>query len=159
MRKILFILILAFTSLSFAQHGGGRRGGYSQQQTDPTKVPKIGVVYGTVVDSTSGTPIPYASVAIVNSRSSTIMTGGITNQDGEFHIKEIALGRHKIVVEYIGLKSRNWGHILLCHSGIIKRNITWKQLYWYKQPCKWRAWMLKENVHYLFKQLKNVFLM
>ena len=109
MRKILFILILAFTSLSFAQHGGGRRGGYSQQQTDPTKVPKIGVVYGTVVDSASGTPIPYASVAIVNSRSSTIMTGGITNQDGEFHIKEIALGRHKIVVEYIGYKKQEFG--------------------------------------------------
>ena len=109
MRKILFISILIITSLCFAQHGGGRRGGMSQRQMDPTKVPKIGVVYGTVVDSATGTPIPYASVAIINSRSSTIMTGGITNQDGEFHIKEIALGRHKIVVEYIGYKKQEFG--------------------------------------------------
>ena len=62
MRKILFISILIITSLCFAQHGGGRRGGMSQRQMDPTKVPKIGVVYGTVVDSATGTPIPYASV-------------------------------------------------------------------------------------------------
>ena len=60
MRKILFILILAVTSFAFAQHGGGRSRGYSQRQTDPTTVPKIGVVYGTVVDSATGTPIPYA---------------------------------------------------------------------------------------------------
>ena len=109
MRKISYILILAVTSFAFAQHGGGRSRGYSQRQTDPTTVPKIGVVYGTVVDSATGTPIPYASVAIVNSRSSTIMTGGITNQDGEFHIKEIALGRHKVVVEYIGYKKQELG--------------------------------------------------
>ena len=93
MRKLLLLTFLMFTSVGFAQHGG-RRGGMSQRQMDPNKVPKIGVVYGTVVDSASGSPISYASVAIINNRSNTIMTGGITNKDGEFHIKEIALGRH-----------------------------------------------------------------
>ncbi|SVC89760.1 uncharacterized protein METZ01_LOCUS342614, partial [marine metagenome] len=96
--------------MSFAQRGGHGGGGWSRQsQTDPAKVPKIGVVYGTVVDSTSGTPIPYASVSIINNRSNTIMTGGITNEDGEFHIKEIAIGRHKIVIEYIGYKKQELG--------------------------------------------------
>ncbi|MDP7565119.1 MAG: outer membrane beta-barrel family protein [Candidatus Marinimicrobia bacterium] len=108
MRKLLLLTFLMFTSVGFAQHGG-RRGGMSQRQMDPTKVPKIGVVYGTVVDSASNTPIAYASVAIINNRSNTIMTGGITNEDGEFHIKEIALGRHKVVIEYIGYKKVELG--------------------------------------------------
>ncbi|MAY12842.1 MAG: hypothetical protein CMB21_03440, partial [Euryarchaeota archaeon] len=81
----------------------------SGQQMDPKNVPKIGVVYGAVIDSASGTPIAYASIAIINARSSTIMTGGITNEDGEFNIKEIPLGRHKIVVEYIGYKKQELG--------------------------------------------------
>ncbi len=110
MKKIIIISLIFLTSMSFAQRGGHGGGGWSQQrQTDPAKVPKIGVVYGTVVDSTSGTPIPYASVSIINNRSNTIMTGGITNEDGEFHIKEIAIGRHKIVIEYIGYKKQELG--------------------------------------------------
>jgi len=105
---IVLGLIWGAVLVGFAQHGG-RRGGMSQRQMDPNKVPKIGVVYGTVVDSASGSPISYASVAIINNRSNTIMTGGITNKDGEFHIKEIALGRHKVLIEYIGYKKVELG--------------------------------------------------
>ena len=108
--KNIIISFILITSISFAQRGGHGGGGWSKQtQTDPAKAPKIGVVYGTVLDSTSGTPIPYASVSIINNRSNTIMTGGITNEDGEFHIKEIAIGRHKIVIEYIGYKKQELG--------------------------------------------------
>ncbi len=109
MRKIIVITLMVMATGVFAQRGGGHRGGMRQRQMDPNKVPKIGVVYGTVVDSTSGTPIPYASVAIINQRSSTIMTGGITNDEGKFHIKEIPLGRHKVVVEYIGYAKQELG--------------------------------------------------
>jgi outer membrane receptor protein involved in Fe transport len=108
MRKLLLLTFLMFTSVGFAQHGG-RRGGMSQRQMDPAKVPKIGVVYGTVVDSTTNTPIPYASIAIVNLRSGTILTGGLSKEDGEFYVKEIPLGRHKVVVEYIGYKKQELG--------------------------------------------------
>ena len=100
--------MVLITSLVIGQRSGGR-GGMRQQQMDPKKVPKIGVVYGTVIDSASGSPIQYASVSIINSRSSTIMTGGITNEDGEFHVKEIPLGRHKVVIEYIGYKKQELG--------------------------------------------------
>ena len=108
MKKILIISFIVIANLSYAQRSG--RGGWSQQrQMDPEKVPKIGVVYGTVMDSTTSTPIPYASISIINNRSNTIMTGGITNEDGEFHVKEIPLGRHKIVIEYIGYKKQELG--------------------------------------------------
>ena len=108
MKRIMILTLIILVNLVYAQRSGGRSWN-QQRQMDPEKVPKIGVVYGTVVDSTSGTPIPYASVAIINNRSNTIMTGGISNEDGEFHIKEIPLGRHKIVIEYIGYKKQELG--------------------------------------------------
>ena len=108
MKRIMILTLIILVNLAYAQRSGGRSWN-QQQQMDPEKVPKIGVVYGTVVDSTSGTPIPYASVAIINNRSNTIMTGGISNEDGEFHVKEIPLGRHKIVIEYIGYKKQELG--------------------------------------------------
>ena len=107
MRKFILITMIIMTGIGYAQRGGGQRGG--MRQMDPNQAPKIGVVYGTVVDSASGTPISYASVAIINQRSSTIMTGGITNEDGEFRVKEIPLGRHKVIVEYIGYRKQELG--------------------------------------------------
>ena len=109
MRKTIFVLIMLLFTFAFSQRGGSRGGWSQQSQMDPKKVPKIGVVYGTVVDSSTNSPIPYASVSIINNRSNTIMTGGITNEDGEFHIKEIALGRHKVVIEYIGYQKQELG--------------------------------------------------
>jgi len=108
LKRFLLITLLIITTFVLGQRGG-MRGGMSGQKIDPKNVPKIGVVYGTVVDSTSGAPIAYASVSIINNRSNTIMTGGITTEDGEFNIKEIPLGRHKIVIEYIGYKKQEIG--------------------------------------------------
>ena len=110
MKKIRIIVALVALSISIVSaQRGGSRGGMNQQQMDPKSVPKIGVIYGTVVDSASKAPIPYASISVINQRSNTIMTGGISNEDGEFRVKEIPLGRHKIVVEYIGYAKQELG--------------------------------------------------
>ena len=73
MRKTTLILLVLFISFAFGQRGGSRGGWSQQRQVDPKKVPKIGVVYGTVIDSSSNSPIPYASISIINSRSNTII--------------------------------------------------------------------------------------
>ena len=109
MRKlILLTILLTISSITFAQRGkwqGMGQGG----QMDPSKAPKIGQVYGTVIDSATNEPIPYASVSIINSRSNTILTGGITDDRGIFNIKEIALGKHKVIIEYIGYEKKELG--------------------------------------------------
>ena len=106
MHKIILLSLILCSSLAFSQRWQGRS---SMGNQNPANAPKIGEVYGTVVDSVSGIPIPYASVSIVNTRSNTILTGGITDDDGAFHVKEIALGRHKIVVQYIGYEKKELG--------------------------------------------------
>ena len=109
MRKLTLLTILfTISSISFAQRGNWQGGGKGRQM-DPSKAPKIGQVYGTIVDSVTSEPIPYASISIINSRSNTILTGGISDTRGIFHIKEIALGRHKVIVEYIGYEKKELG--------------------------------------------------
>ncbi len=91
--------------------------GVSGQQRQMQDAPKIGVIYGTVVDSASGEPVPYASISVVNQRGGTIVTGGITKENGEFHITEIPLGRHSVVVEYIGYGVKKIGPITFLPFG------------------------------------------
>ena len=113
MRRITIIVtFLCFTVLSAQPHG--RRGMQRQQMKD---APKIGVVYGTVVDSASGLPVPYASVYVISQRGGTIVTGGITKETGEFHITEIPLGRYMIIVEYIGYTKKELGPLTFLPFG------------------------------------------
>ena len=71
MRKIIIISMILITSLAIGQRGGGH-GGMRQQQMDPRKVPKIGVVYGTVIDSASAKDLVEANVLDIT--SSTVIT-------------------------------------------------------------------------------------
>jgi len=89
-----------------SQRGG--RGGFN-----PANMPKIGVLQGMVVDSTSTNPIPYASISIINMRSNEVVTGGITDETGAFYIKEIPMGMYNVIVEFIGYEKINIGPIKL----------------------------------------------
>ncbi len=49
---------------------------------------KTGVVYGKVIDATSNETLPYVSI-IIKDATNKITTGGITDDDGNFTIKQI----------------------------------------------------------------------
>ena len=158
MKRIIIFTLIILVNLAYAQRSGGRSWN-QQRQMDPEKVPKIGVVYGTVVDSTSGTPIPYASVAIINNRSNTIMTGGISNEDGEFHVKEIPLGRHKIVIEYIGYKKQELGPYNFMPFGDNKTEYNLETIALSQTTLQMAGVDVEGERPLLYKQLKNEFLM
>jgi len=84
------LILLVLQSIGFAQ------------RFDPRRPPKIGVVSGTVIDSVTSAPIAYASVSLIDKREQTVVTGGITDDQGRFRIDEIRLGRYDLVVEFIG---------------------------------------------------------
>lgn len=103
--KTLLYLLLGLQTLIFAQ----------QMRTD--KIPKIGVLYGTVIDSSSRKPIQYASVSVVSMRTNEIVTGGITGENGTFRITEIPLGQYDVVVEFIGYKREIIKSVMLTPRG------------------------------------------
>ncbi len=90
MKKITLLLI--FTTFLMGQH---QRGGSRQ-------MPAIGVLEGFVIDSSTSIPIEYASVSVSKIRDGEIVAGSVTNKQGFFKVKEIPLGRYRVVVEFIG---------------------------------------------------------
>jgi len=95
--KTVSIGILVFSLSSFA---------FSQWPGAGGKMPAIGVVNGSVMDSTSGLPIEYASISLVNMRSDEVVTGALSDKTGRFNIREIPLGKYRAVVEFIGYATK-----------------------------------------------------
>ena len=88
-------------------------------------MPAIGVVNGSVMDSTSGLPIEYASISLVNMRSDEVVTGALSDKTGRFNIREIPLGRYRAVVEFIGYATKEISPINIFPSegGGIEKNL------------------------------------
>ena len=63
------------------------------------KMPAIGVIQGSVTDSTSGSPIEYASISIIDNHDGDLVTGGLSDKNGSFNISEIPLGEYVVLIE------------------------------------------------------------
>ena len=94
------ILILLFIPKVLNAHEGHKK---------KEKMPAIGVIQGSVTDSSSGAPIEYASISIVDNNDGDVVTGGLSNKDGSFNISEIPLGQYVIIVEFIGYSKKEIG--------------------------------------------------
>jgi len=64
--------------------------------------PEVGVLSGNVVDKETEEGIAYAVITIKNSADSTVVTGGITDEEGNFTIDKIKLGSHFAEISFIG---------------------------------------------------------
>ena len=63
-----------------------------------------GTITGKVVDSKTGEPAEYATVAVLNVSDSSVVTGTLTEPNGSFSVK-VANGRYLVRVSYIGYKT------------------------------------------------------
>ena len=63
-------------------------------------------ISGTVADSTTKTPIEYASVAIYKINNTTPLTGMITNDKGVFVIHNLNKGEYLLKVNFMGYKTK-----------------------------------------------------
>ena len=88
MKKIIQLSIMLFAVITFAQE----------------KAPKIGSISGKVIDQTTQEILPYVSI-IVKDFNNTVLTGGITNDDGLFNIDKIPAGEQTIEIQFIGYKT------------------------------------------------------
>ena len=75
------------------------------------KMPAIGVIQGSVTDSTSGSPIEYASISIIDNHDGDLVTGGLSDKNGSFNISEIPLGEYIVLIEFIGYSKKEIGPI------------------------------------------------
>ena len=69
------------------------------------------VIKGKVIEKDSKTPMEYANISIYNSTDSTLVTGGITNPDGEFIIEKLNNGTYYAEANFIGFNKTRINNI------------------------------------------------
>ena len=100
---------------------------YLQAHKDHQKspaMPAIGVLQGSIKDSTSMKPIEYASVSLVDLEHNELVTGGLSDKNGLVNITEIPLGKYVAVIEFMGYKKKEIGplNIFPGEGGGIRQN-------------------------------------
>jgi hypothetical protein len=69
------------------------------EQASPGKKLRTQTLRGTVRDRDSRQPLPFASVAIMNTRP---MRGNITDEEGNFRFEKLPVGRYTLKISYVG---------------------------------------------------------
>ncbi len=65
---------------------------------------KSGRIKGIIVEKNSGQPMEFANVAVYNASSSSLVSGGITDDKGEFEISGLRLGEYYLEANFIGFE-------------------------------------------------------
>lgn len=74
------------------------------------------IIRGKVVDTESGKEMEYANVSVFNSNDSTLVSGGITNAEGEFRIENLAPGNFYVEANFIGFNKTRINNIEITSS-------------------------------------------
>ncbi len=91
----LTLLLIAIYSLAQRQVGG--RG-------DAPNMPAIGTITGQIQEYITRNPMGYANVAVFSMRDSSMVTGTVTNMDGEFFLENVRFGQYYLVANFMGFK-------------------------------------------------------
>lgn len=91
-RIILFLTIICSVLSAQAQFGGGST--------------ITGKISGTVIDSITKNPLDYATVSIFRSGGKAPINGVVTDEKGNFKLNNVAPGKYKIKVTFIGYPSK-----------------------------------------------------
>ena len=111
----IFLMLLLFPKELTAHEGHKKK----------EKMPAIGTVQGTVTDSTTGNPIEYASISLIDNHNGAIVTGALSKKDGSFSVREIPLGEYIVLIEFIGYAKKEIGplNIFFGENGSIQNFI------------------------------------
>ncbi|MCP4181634.1 MAG: TonB-dependent receptor [bacterium] len=105
MKKHKYIMVLAL--LFFVNQGII---GKPTVKDDPSKK---GNIMGNVKDANLNKFIEYANVVLFNKKDSSMITGTITNENGEFRIENVAFGEYYLIVDFIGYKKQIINNLIL----------------------------------------------
>ncbi|EDP95452.1 TonB-dependent receptor domain protein [Kordia algicida OT-1] len=69
------------------------------------ETPKIGTVQGKVIDANTSEAIPYATIVIKSKADNKVITGAISDDNGNFKIEKIPAGTLKVDIQFIGYET------------------------------------------------------
>lgn len=101
---ILAVMVFTFIRIAAQPPAGG---------FDPANMPKNGVITGKVFDSGTGLPIEYATLALYRMKDSSLVTGSITDNKGEFTLNELPFGMYYLEAGFLGYEKFRLNRILV----------------------------------------------
>ncbi|CAN5866458.1 outer membrane beta-barrel family protein [soil metagenome] len=76
--------------------------------------PKVaGRVSGTVVDAQNQSPVQYATVSLIDTRSGKPVDGAMTDEKGKFSLNRVTDGEYRLEVTFIGFETRSIPNITI----------------------------------------------
>lgn len=105
--KRVIILFAIFCSVLSAKAQFGMGGGGSSV---------TGKISGIVIDSLTKKPLDYATVSLFRSGGKAPITGVLTDEKGSFKLNNIAPGRYKVTVTFIGYPTKTFDPVVTTPS-------------------------------------------
>ena len=111
MKKLyaLFLGLIVMQSYAAAQvspQGGTRPAGAPNgQRPGGGQMPQIGHIYGKLQDAQTRQPIEYASVALLRQKDSSVVTGMLSQGNGDFSLEQLPFGPFLLRINFMGYKT------------------------------------------------------
>jgi hypothetical protein len=64
-----------------------------------------GIITGKIIEDSTSLPVSYASVALLSASDSSLLTGKITDDKGNFQFENVPYGKYNLKVSFVGYKS------------------------------------------------------
>jgi len=123
MKKSLFILTLASYSAWAQGPPAGAPAGAGQAPQPAAAVlsgaPAAGSgrITGTVVDAATKKPVPFATVALINTATGKPVDGASCDDNGKFNISQVAAGTYQLQISFLGYKTVERGPVVVAERG------------------------------------------
>ncbi len=101
--KLFVLSILLILSVKIMAQGGSKGSGQRGEKGD---MPAIGQVSGIIIDSVSGNPMEYTTVALFRKRNKELVNGTISHKNGKFFMDKLKPGRYFIKVSFMGYNDK-----------------------------------------------------
>ena len=110
---VLFLALGGRAPLALAQPG-------ARPATATTAVPRpaAGRVTGTVTDATTGKPVSYATVSVLNADTKSPVNGGVCGDDGKFVLPGIPAGTYTVAISFLGYQNEERTGVVVPASGV-----------------------------------------
>ncbi|NVO21706.1 MAG: TonB-dependent receptor [Bacteroidetes bacterium] len=78
--------------------------------------PKGGTITGTILEAATNKPMEYVNIAVFNWNDSSMLTGTITSESGQFRIDKLPLGVYYLRITFLGFDNKLTDKIELDHT-------------------------------------------
>jgi outer membrane receptor protein involved in Fe transport len=105
-----FLILLGLTGCVEFATAQGPATGDPQRNTDERATSAVsksnGHIFGVVKDSTAGSPVEFANIAIVDPTTHKPINGTVCDDKGKFSITKVATGHYQVVISFIGYQTK-----------------------------------------------------